>query len=576
MGIKGVERMTTKNAGIKNFLDGNIFPEDIFTPEDFSDEHKMIAETAEKFVVNEVMPALEKIEKQEFTETVRLMKQAGELGLIGADIPEEEGGLDLGKVSGAIIGEKMALGRSFSITFGGQTGIGVLPIAYFGNQAQKAAYLPDLLSGEKIAAYALTEPSSGTDAMSLKTTAVLSEDGSHYMLNGEKQWITNAAFADIFIVYAKVDGEKMTAFILEKDYEGLATGPEEQKMGLKGSSTRSLILDNVAVPVENVIGQIGRGHIIAFNVLNMGRFKISASALGSSKRAIELAAKYANERKQFGQPLSNFKLIQQKLADMAIQTYANESAIYRTAGAMQKGFEEMQAHGGDYGKTLAGFAVECSINKVMSTEALDFISDEAVQIHGGYGYMAEYEVEAIYRDSRINRIFEGTNEINRVIIAASLLKNEKSKADDQPFENGPLQQEKQTLALMKEYGHSTIQALKQSELADMNEEQEAAAFLADLIIAIYTGESAVLRAEKSLANLGEEQSAQMVDCVKVYVHEKAQWCFVNALNILHHLHHHQESLFHTAGRLMSSTPHNIVERKRRIAARVIAAEKYII
>lgn len=575
MGIKGVERMATKNAGIKNFLDGNIFPADIFTPEDFSDEHKMIAETAEKFVVNEVIPALEKIENQEFAETVRLMKQAGEIGLIGADIPEEEGGFDLGKVSGAIIGEKMALGRSFSITFGGQTGIGALPIAYFGNQAQKAAYLPDLLSGEKIAAYALTEPSSGTDAMSLKTTAVLSEDGCHYMLNGEKQWITNAAFADIFIVYAKVDGEKMTAFILEKDYEGLATGPEEQKMGLKGSSTRSLILDNVAVPVENVIGQMGRGHIIAFNVLNMGRFKLSASALGSSKRAIELAAKYANERKQFGQPLSNFKLIQQKLADMAIQTYANESAIYRTAGAMQKGFEEMQAHGGDYGKTLAGFAVECSINKVMSTEALDFISDEAVQIHGGYGYMAEYEVEAIYRDSRINRIFEGTNEINRVIIAESLLKNEKSKAHDQPFKNGPLQQEKQTLALMKEYGHSTIQALKQAELADVNEEQEAAAFLADLIIAIYTGESAVLRAEKSLANLGEERSAQMVDCVKVYVHEKAQWCFVNALNILHHLHH-QESLFHTAGRLMSSTPHNIVERKRRIAARVIAAEKYII
>lgn len=573
--LEGVERMATKNAGLKQFLDGNILPEDIFTPEDFTDEHKMIADTAEKFVVNEVMPALEKIETQQFDETVRLIKEAGELGLIGADIPEEAGGFDLGKVSGAIIGEKMSLGRSFSITFGGQTGIGALPIAYFGNQAQKDRYLPELLTGEKIAAYALTEPSSGTDAMSLKTTAVLSEDGTHYILNGEKQWITNSAFADVFIVYAKVDGEKMTAFILEKNYEGLSTSPEEKKMGLKGSSTRSLILDNVKVPAENVIGEIGRGHIIAFNVLNMGRFKISASALGSSKRAIELAATYANERKQFGQPISCFTLIKQKLADMTIKTYANESAVYRTAGAIQEGFEEMKANGGEYGKTIARFAVECSINKVMSTEALDFVIDEAVQIHGGYGYMAEYEVEAIYRDSRINRIFEGTNEINRIIIASTLLKNYKPQGENKLLKNGPLQQEKQTLQLMKDYFHSTVQAIRQAGLDDINEEQEAAAFLADLVIAVYTGESAVLRAEKSIANSGEKRSAQMIDCAKMYVHETAQWCAVQGLNILNHLNNH-ESFSHTVGRLISSSPDNIVEVKRRIADRVIAAEKYTV
>jgi len=303
-----------------SFLSGSIVPEDIFTPEDFSEEHKMIADMTEKFVVNEVMPALKKIENQEFDETVRLIKEAGELGLIGADIPELDGGLDLGKVCGAIISEKMAISRSFSITFGGQTGIGALPIAYFGNKKQKDKYLPVLLTGKKIAAYALTEPSAGTDAMGLKTTAKLSADGKYYVLNGEKQWITNSAFADIFIVYAKIDDAKITTFIVEKEYEGLTTGPEEKKMGLKGSSTRSLILENVKVPVENVIGEIGRGHIIAFNVLNIGRFKLSSATLGISKRSIELATKYANERKQFHKSISSFNLIKQKIADMTIQT----------------------------------------------------------------------------------------------------------------------------------------------------------------------------------------------------------------------------------------------------------------
>ncbi|RST57518.1 acyl-CoA dehydrogenase [Siminovitchia terrae] len=567
--------MATKNAEMKNFLNKTIHSDDIFTPEDFSDEHKMIADMTEKFVINEVMPALSKIENQEFDETIRLIKEAGALGLIGADIPEEDGGLDLGKVSGAIIGEKMALGRSFSITFGGQTGIGALPIAYFGSQAQKEKYLPDLLSGNKIAAYALTEPSAGTDALGLKTRAILADDGKHYILNGEKQWITNSAFADVFIVYAKVDSKQITAFIVEKNSEGLSTSPEENKMGLKGSSTRSLILDQVKVPVENVIGEIGRGHIIAFNVLNIGRYKISASALGSSKRSLELAVKYANERKQFGRPISSFNLIKQKLAGMTIKTYANESAVYRTAGAMQDGFEEMKDSGKEYGKTIARFAVECSINKVMSTEALDFVVDEAVQIHGGYGYMAEYEVEAIYRDSRINRIFEGTNEINRMIIASTILKNGKQPLKNKQVNDGPLQREKQTIQLMKEYLDSTIQAIHQAGFDDLNEEQEAAAFLADLAIAIYASESAVLRADKLLTKYSDDRNAQILDCTKVYVHETAQWCAIKGLNILNHLNDN-EQFSQTIGRLISSSPDNMVAIKRRIADRIITAERYMV
>lgn len=566
--------MVVEEKESKHFLNGNIDPETIFTPEDFTDEHQMIAELTEKFVGNEVMPALEKIENQEFVETVRLIKEAGDLGLIGADIPEEDGGMDLGKVSGAIISEKMALGRSFSITFGGQTGIGALPIAYFGSKEQRERYLPDLLTGDKIAAYALTEPSAGTDAMGLKTTAKLSDDGNHYVLNGEKQWITNSAFADLFIVYAKADN-KMTAFIVEKGYEGLSTSPEEKKMGLKGSSTRSVILDNVKVPVENLIGEVGRGHIIAFNVLNIGRYKMASTALGSSKRSIELAVKYANERKQFNEPLSQFNLIKQKIADMTIRTYANESSVYRTAGAMQKGFEEMKQTGADYGKTIARFAVECSMNKVMSTESLDFVIDEAVQIHGGYGYMAEYEVETIYRDSRINRIFEGTNEINRIIIASTLLKNHNGHKEPNQLGEGPLAHAKQTLRLMKDYYHAAIQAIQKAEIENMNKEQEVAAFLADLAIGIYTSESAVLRAEKAISRSGKEKNGQKLDCAKIVVHETAQKYAIQGLNIAGYLQD-DDPFLHAAGRLITSSTDNIIVTKRNIADRIIAAERYLV
>ncbi|ULT58853.1 acyl-CoA dehydrogenase family protein [Neobacillus drentensis] len=565
--------MLTEKKDQKHFLYDEIFPEDVFTPEDFEDEQIMLADMATKFVINEVYPKLEKIENQEFSETVNLIKKAGELGLIGADIPEEDGGLELGKVCATIISEKMASGRSFSITFGGQTGIGALPIAYFGTKRQKEKYLPDILTGEKIAAYALTEPSSGTDAMSVRTNAVLSDCEKYYVINGEKQWITNSAFADIFIVYAKVDGQKFTAFIVEKGYQGVSTSPEEKKMGLKGSSTRSLILENVRVPVENVIGEVGRGHIIAFNVLNIGRHKISATSLGTAKRAIEIAVNYANERRQFGQSLSSFNLIKSKIADMVIKTFVNESAVYRTAGLMQDGFEGMKQTGNDYGETIARYAMECSINKVMSTEFLDFVVDEALQIHGGYGYMAEYEIETLYRDSRINRIFEGTNEINRILIATTAAKNHHVRTEDNDIKNGVFQREKQVLHLLKKLFDAAIESVNKKSMGNLNIEQEIAAFLADLVMTIFGMESAILRTEKAIQKSGEEANRQKIDCTKVYSLETSQQFALRVLNMINHFGD-GEIFSRIASLLIMSSSENIIVVKRRIADAVIMKECY--
>ncbi|MEH7120847.1 acyl-CoA dehydrogenase family protein [Neobacillus vireti] len=565
--------MLTEKKNHQHFLYDEILPDHVFTPEDFEDEHKMLGDMATKFVMNEVYPKLEKIENQEFWETVNLIKRAGELGLIGADIPEEQGGLELGKICATIISEKMAVGRSFSITFGGQTGIGALPIAYFGTRKQKEEYLPDILTGEKIAAYALTEPSSGTDAMSVRTNAVLSDCGKFYVVNGEKQWITNSAFADIFIVYAKVDGQKFTAFIVEKGYEGVSTSPEEKKMGLKGSSTRSLILENVRVPVDNVIGEVGRGHIIAFNVLNIGRHKISATSLGTAKRAIELAVKYANERRQFGQALSSFNLIKSKIADMVIKTFVNESAVYRSAGLMQDGFNEMKITGKDYGETIAQYAMECSINKVMSTEILDFVVDEAVQIHGGYGYMAECEIETLYRDSRINRIFEGTNEINRILIATTVAKIHQKRTEDNDIKNGIFQREKQVLHLLKKLFDAAIESVIKNSMSNFNSEQEIAAFLADVVITIYAVESSILRTEKAIQKSGEEANKQKIDCTKVYSLETAQQIALRVLNMINHFGD-GEIFSRIASLLIMSSPENIIAVKRRIADTSIMKESY--
>lgn len=367
----------------------------ILTPEDFTEEHRMIAETVHDFIDGEVVTRDEEIEKLNYDLTVELLRKAGELGLLGADVPEEFGGIGLDKVSSTIISESLAKGSSFALSFGAHVGIGTLPIVFFGTREQKEKYLPDLASGAKIAAYCLTEPTSGSDAMSAKTTAVLSEDGEHYILNGSKLYITNAGFADIFIVYAKIDGEHFTAFIVEKEMEGFTLGPEEKKMGIKGSSTRPLYFEDVKVPKENLLGEIGKGHRIAFNILNIGRYKLAAGSVGAAKEAVELSTKYANTRKQFETPISNFPLIRKKLAEMNIRTFAVESMVYRTAGLLDEAMQDIDYIANDAGTRAAAaisdYAIECSINKVFSSENLDSIADEGVQIHGGYGYIQEYK-----------------------------------------------------------------------------------------------------------------------------------------------------------------------------------------
>ncbi|MFC0295934.1 acyl-CoA dehydrogenase family protein [Geobacillus jurassicus] len=565
--------LNTKKYKGGRFVYENSSIDDVFTPEDFTDEHHMIAEMTEKFVIKEVLPVLGKIEAQQFDETIRLLKKAGELGLLGADIPEQYGGLDLDKVSSCIISEKIALGRSFAVTFSGQVGIGSLPIAFFGTKEQKEAYLPYVAAGEKIGAYALTEPTSGTDALAAKTLARLSECGRYYMLNGEKQWITNSAFADFFIVFAKVDGQRFTAFIVDRDSKGVLIGPEEKKMGLKGSSTCSLILDDVKVPTGHVLGEVGKGHVIAFNILNIGRHKLAAMALGMAKRALELSVKYAKERKQFGRSLTEFGLIQAKIADMAIKTYVNESMIYRTAGALEQGWK---AGSGDIAQTIADYAVECSINKVFSTETLDFVVDEAVQIHGGYGYMAEYEVETLYRDARIYRIFEGTNEINRMVIASTLLRKYSSgEVNSEEEQARALVNEAKRLSRIKSLFWKVADAIRQRN-AESGAEQELLACLADMAIQIYAIESALLRTEKAIARNGMAVEKQKINCTQVYMQEATQQLIGQLLNVAAYLHDEQLSKMGAQNleEWVCAPLVDVITAKRRIAETVIRSETY--
>ena len=582
-----------------SFLIENLDADHIFTPEDFTEEQLMIAKTTEEFTINEVEPVLDQIENHQFDYSVKLLKEAGDLGLLAADIPEKYGGLGLDKISSSLITEKVVRGGAFALSHGAHVGIGSLPIAFFGSVNQKSTYLPALATGEKIAAYALTEPSSGSDALGAKTTAILNEEKTHYILNGEKQWITNAAFADLFIVYAKVDGEKFTAFIVEKQFEGVSTGVEEKKMGIRGSSTRTLVLEDAQVPVENVLGEIGKGHVIAFNILNIGRYKLGVGCVGSAKRAIELAASYANQRKQFGKTLSSFPLIQEKIANMTIATFAAESSIYRTAGLFEDrlgqltGEEEMD--GPRVAKAISEYAIECSLNKITGSETLDYVIDEAVQIHGGYGFMAEYEVERMYRDSRINRIFEGTNEINRLLVPGTIMR--KAMKGDLPFiEKATALQEEILGMLPEEVGDAALDqekhllnmakkvflyvaglGVKKYAMA-LDKEQELLSNIADIVNEIYSMESVILRTEKAMKKIGEDQSKQMLRMTQVFCQE--------AFNRMES--HAKESIvFMEEGdnlrimltmlrKLMRHTPINVVVKKRLIAASVFEMERYFL
>ncbi len=573
--------------------------EHIFTPEDFSDEHQMIGKTTEDYILQDVVPHIDQIENHEFEHSVRLLKKAGELGLLGADVPEEFGGLGLDKISSAIITEKFARAGSFSLSYGAHVGIGSLPIVLFGNQAQKEKYLPGLASGETIAAYALTEPGSGSDALGAKTTAVLNEAGTHYVLNGEKQWITNSAFADVFVVYAKIDGEHFSAFIVEKDFPGVKTGPEEKKMGIKGSSTRTLILEDAEVPKENLLGEAGRGHVIAFNILNIGRYKLAVGTIGASKRVIQLSAEYANQRKQFKTPISQFSLIGEKAANMSAKLYAMESAVYRTVGLFEQRMgllsDEEQKDGKQIAQSIAEYAIECSLCKVLGSETLDYIVDEGVQIHGGYGFMQEYEVERAYRDSRINRIFEGTNEINRLLVPGTFLKKamkgelpllQKAQTLQEelmmmmPEEPGdqPLDQEKYLLAHAKKIALmvSGMAAMKYGKALD--KEQEILVNIADIVNELFAAESAVLRTEKAIAASGTEKNEQKLAYTQIFTQEAFLKIEAHAKESLIAMEEGDSLRMSLSAlrKLTRFTPMNVIAKKREVAKRIFEAEKYIV
>ncbi|MED1577500.1 acyl-CoA dehydrogenase family protein [Bacillus safensis] len=573
--------------------------EHIFTPEDFSDEHQMIGKTTEDYILQDVVPHIDQIENHEFEHSVRLLKKAGELGLLGADVPEEFGGLGLDKISSAIITEKFARAGSFSLSYGAHVGIGSLPIVLFGNQAQKETYLPGLASGESIAAYALTEPGSGSDALGAKTTAVLNEAGTHYVLNGEKQWITNSAFADVFVVYAKIDGEHFSAFIVEKDFPGVKTGPEEKKMGIKGSSTRTLILEDAQVPKENLLGEAGRGHVIAFNILNIGRYKLAVGTIGASKRVIQLSAEYANQRKQFKTPISQFSLIGEKAANMSAKLYAMESAVYRTVGLFEQRMgllsDEEQKDGKQIAQSIAEYAIECSLCKVLGSETLDYIVDEGVQIHGGYGFMQEYEVERAYRDSRINRIFEGTNEINRLLVPGTFLKKamkgelpllQKAQTLQEelmmmmPEEPGdqPLDQEKYLLTHAKKVALMVagMAAMKFGKALD--KEQEILVNIADIVNEIFAAESAILRTEKAIAASGAEKNAQKLAYTQIFTQEAFLKIEAHAKESLIAMEEGDSLRMSLSAlrKLTRFTPINVIAKKREVAKRIFEAEKYIV
>jgi alkylation response protein AidB-like acyl-CoA dehydrogenase len=510
-----------------------------FTGADFSDDDLLYARTAEEFVRNEVLTRLEEIESKQPGVMPGLLKRAGELGLLMIDVPEAYGGLGLNKTTSMLVSERGALCASFSVSWGAHTGIGTLPLVYYGSEAQKQRYLPKLATGEWLAGYALTEPGSGSDALGARTRAELDASGV-YRLTGTKQFITNAGFADLFTVFAKVDGDKFTAFVVERGTEGLSTGPEEKKLGIRGSSTRQLILEDARVPAENVLGQIGQGHKIAFNILNIGRFKLGAGAVGAAKECLQVALDYARERKQFGKPIASFGMIQRKLADMATRIYVADSMSYRTAGLMDAAAHAVDATASDASQRLVResveeYTLEASILKVFGTETLDFVADEALQVLGGYGFTEEYPVERHYRDSRINRIFEGTNEINRLIIPATLVKRistgalpyvdlfqqvDRELADPsarpQPA-SGPLAREAAATECAKRVIAYTARVMMERDLASLKDKQQHLEILSNMIIDVFAMDSVVNRTRLLLERGPDDANALRVAMTDVYV-----------------------------------------------------------
>ncbi len=574
--------------------------DEVFTMEDFTEQHQMIAQTAEEFVTREVAPAVDKLEKKDWPLTRELIRKASELGLAAVDIPEQYGGLEMDKISSAIIADKMARSASFIVSFMGHTGIGTLPIVYFGNEEQKQKYLPKLASGEMVGAFALSESSSGSDALSIRARAVLSPDGKHYLLNGEKMWITNASLADLFTISAKVDGEKFTAFLVERNTPGLSIGAEEHNMGIRGSSTCPLILNDCQVPVENVLGEIGKGHHIFFNILNVGRFKLGAGCVGGARTSLQQAIQYAKQRKAFGKTIAEFGLIREKIANMAIGVFAGESMVFRTVGMMDVALSEVDKSAADAARqihrAIEEYAVECSIAKVWASEMLDRVVDDVVQIFGGYGFVEEYPAERAYRDSRVNRIFEGTNEINRLIITGWLLKQAMTgklpllpaikKLMDEVLAGpsmadgleGPLAAERSLVANAKKVALFTAGSASQKYMQALADQQEIMGALADIIIESYAMESALLRAQKLLANQGESRSALAIAMTQVYLQGAMEKIDAAARKVVAAVAEGDMLRTQLAilKRLGKYEPYNTIALRQKIADRVLDAGKYVV
>jgi alkylation response protein AidB-like acyl-CoA dehydrogenase len=565
-------------------------PATTFIPEDFTEEQGMIRDMCDQFLDTEVMPILARIDSMEPGLMKSLVQKAGEQGLLATAFPEEYGGLGKDFVTSTIINEYLGAGHSFSVAISAHTGIGTLPILYFGTPEQKEKYIPKLINGEWTGAYGLTEPNSGSDALGAKTSAKLSDDGKYYLLNGQKCWITNGGFADVYTVFAKVDGDKFTGFIVERGFEGFTQGPEEHKMGIKGSSTVQLYFQDCKVPVENVLGEIGKGHKIAFNILNIGRLKLCAATVGGSKRTTKLAASYAHTREQFKQPIANFGAIKHKLAEMVIGTYASESALYRTAKMIDEKEQELIESGKPFNEALLGaaeeYAIECAILKVHGSEVLDFVVDEAVQIHGGNGYSDEYNVSRVYRDSRINRIYEGTNEINRLLTVDMTLKRAMqgrlnmmgpamkvsqelmSIPDFGEVDETPFAQEKKLVNDFKKTVLLTAGAAAQKLMMKLEREQEVLMCIADMAIDTYVSESLLLRVMK-LSARGENVETPN-DILHCYLYDAADRILKSGKDAVNAFAEGDEQRMLLMGlkRFTKAQPFNSKEARRRIASQI--------
>ena len=573
-------------------------PEEIFTPEDFTEQHQLIGQTAEEFVLNEIVPNIEKIEHKDFSVSRDLLKKAGELGLSSVEIPEAYGGLEMDKVTAAVIADHIAKYAGFATTWGGHTGIGTLPIVYFGTEEQKKKYLPRLAAGEIVGAYALSEASSGSDALNCRARAQLSPDGKYYILSGEKMWITNAGFADLFTVFAKIDGEKFSAFLVERNFPGFSVGAEEHKMGIRGSSTCPIILNDCKVPVENLLGEAGKGHLIAFNILNVGRFKLGAMCVGGGRVSLENAIAYAKQRKAFNKVIADFGLVREKIANMASLLFVGESLVYRTVALMDAALNEVDKSAADAArqtlKAIEEYAVECSIIKVWGSEMIDYVVDETVQIYAGYGFVEEYPAERAYRDARINRIFEGTNEINRLIITGFLLKRAMSgqlplmpaikKLMDEVLSGpstsedleGSLAEERKLIDQAKKLGLFAAGSATQKYMQAIQDQQEIMGAIADITIETYAMESAVLRAQKIADTKGESAAALPIAMTRIYLAQAMEKVESAARKVIAAVAEGDMLRTQLAilRRLAKHEPFNTIDLRQQVAQRMIERGKY--